>query len=58
MAKVADFHSATPGTIVYHNNDQCTEGNNIERRNLVRGKGNKKKLCARCKQLAEAKGRK
>ncbi|GGI34258.1 MULTISPECIES: hypothetical protein [Bradyrhizobium] len=31
MAKVPPFHSIKPySTNVYHDNDKCTEGNNIE----------------------------
>ncbi len=29
MAKVSPFHSAKPGTGVHHNDNRCTEGNNI-----------------------------
>ena len=35
---------------VHHNNNQCTERNNIEDRNLKRGDGNRK-LCKHCKRL-------
>ena len=48
MAKVAPFHAE--GSVVYHDNNQCTEGNNIERRNRKSGTGNKRK-CAHCKRL-------
>lgn len=44
------FHSTLSFTEVYHNNDQCTEGNNIEIRNLQKGTGNKR-LCSRCAEL-------
>lgn len=37
MAKVSPFHSKLPGTRVYHDNNSCTEGNNIEARNRVSG---------------------
>lgn len=50
MAKVSPFHSKKPGTEVYHDNNQCTEGNNIERENRVSGTGGLKK-CDHCKRL-------
>jgi hypothetical protein len=38
MAKVAPFHSAAPNDPkVYHDNNRCTEGNNIEPRNKRSG---------------------
>ena len=51
MAKVSPFHSTKPGTEVHHNNDKCTEGNNIEEDNLKAGTGGHR-LCERCKELA------
>lgn len=50
MAKVAPFHSKLPGTQVHHDNNACTEGNNIESSNRVSGTGNLPK-CNRCKNL-------
>ena len=50
MAKVAAFHSKLPGTSRYHNNDKCTEGNNIEKSNRVAGTGGFP-LCAHCARL-------
>lgn len=50
MARVAAFRSRLPGTERHHNNDQCTEGNNIERRNRVSGTGGLP-LCNRCRSL-------
>ena len=35
---------------VYHNNSDCTEGNNIERVNLQQGTGGKR-LCKKCANL-------
>jgi len=35
---------------VYHDNTKCTEGNNIERRNLRGGTGGNRK-CDHCKRL-------
>lgn len=37
MARVATFHSLKQN--VHHNNDKCTEGNNIERENKRQGTG-------------------
>lgn len=50
MAKVSAFHSKKPGTKVYHDDDKCTEGNNIEKENRVSGTGGHPK-CSRCKEL-------
>ena len=50
MAKVPPFHSKLPGTDKYHNNDKCTEGNNIERQNRIAGTGGHP-LCAHCARL-------
>jgi len=50
MTKVSPFHSNKPGILVYHNNDKCTEGNNIEPENRVDGTGGKT-LCKRCEEL-------
>ena len=41
------YHSKLPSTKVYHTNDKCTEGNNIEHSNRVGGKGGKKH-CKNC----------
>ena len=37
--KVNPFHSKLPGTSVYHDNNQCTEGKNIEDKNRESGTG-------------------
>lgn len=50
MGKVAAYHSTLAAIQVYHDNDKCTEGNNIERRNWKAGKGGKR-LCRRCETL-------
>lgn len=51
MAKVAPFHSKKPSDRpVYHDNDKCTEGNNIERENKVSGTGGRPK-CSHCTRL-------
>jgi phenylacetate-coenzyme A ligase PaaK-like adenylate-forming protein len=52
MPKVAPFHSTRPGEDRHHDNDQCTEGNNIERHYWASGTGGKP-LCHRCKVLDE-----
>jgi len=46
---VKPFHSKEK-TNVYHNNTQCTEGNNIEKRNFVHGTGGFCQ-CEHCKRL-------
>jgi transposase-like protein len=48
MAKVAAFHSVKQN--VHHNNNSCTEGNNIEKENLRQGTGGKP-LCSHCAKL-------
>lgn len=49
MAKVAPFHSVKPNDPkVYHDDDQCTEGNNIEKENKRAGTDNRPK-CKNCK---------
>lgn len=50
MSTVSPFHSKKAGTSVYHNNNKCTEGNNIERENKVSGTGGLS-LCSHCKKL-------
>lgn len=51
MGKVAAFHSKKPGAPqVHHNNNACTEGNNIEPQNKVSGDGGRP-LCKRCSEL-------
>jgi hypothetical protein len=52
MPKVSPFHSKLPGTAVYHNNNKCTVGNNIESYNVVSGTGGLR-LCDQCKGLNE-----
>jgi hypothetical protein len=49
--KVPPFHSKRPGTTHHHNNNQCTEGNNIESYNKVAGTGNLP-LCHHCQRLS------
>lgn len=45
--KVSPFHSTRPGTTVHHNNDRCTEGNNIEYWYRASGTGGHP-LCHHC----------
>ena len=52
MAKVAPFHSKKPNDPnVYHDNNSCTEGNNIEPQNKVSGTGGRRK-CKSCEKLS------
>lgn len=52
MAKVSPFHSVKPNTSnVYHDNDKCTEGNNIESQYRRSGTGGRPR-CAHCNRLA------
>ena len=52
MSKVPPFHSKKEtAPKVYHDNNKCTEGNNIESYNLVQGTGGRP-LCDHCKRLA------
>lgn len=48
MAKVSPFHSIKQD--VYHDNNSCTEGNNIEPENKRPGTGGKPK-CSHCARL-------
>jgi hypothetical protein len=49
VAKVAPFHSKLQ-TQVYHDNDKCTVGNNIETYNKVSGTGGYRQ-CSDCAKL-------
>jgi phenylacetate-coenzyme A ligase PaaK-like adenylate-forming protein len=49
MAKVDPFYSSQQRD-VYHDNDRCTEGNNIEPKYKTSGTGGLPK-CNRCKSL-------
>ena len=52
MAKVSPFHSAKQSDRnVYHDNDDCTEGNNIEQENIRSGTGGYP-LCEHCARLS------
>jgi hypothetical protein len=51
MSKIPPFHSIRESDRkVYHNNNRCTEGNNIEKYNRVSGTGDRR-LCEHCKRL-------
>lgn len=47
MPKTKPYHSTKSGTLVYHDNDQCVDGNNIETYYRKDGTGGLK-LCHRC----------
>jgi len=47
---VSPFHSKRVGTDKHHDNNGCTEGNNIESYNRVDGTGGHP-LCKRCREL-------
>lgn len=49
MSKVAPIYSKKKKD-VYHDNNKCTERNNIEKENIVQGTGNLP-LCSHCKKL-------
>jgi hypothetical protein len=52
MAKVPPFHSKRESDRkVYHDNDRCTEGNNIETYNRVSGTGGRPR-CEHCERLS------
>ena len=49
--KVAPIHSVKPfAPHKYHDNDRCTERNNIERENVRQGTGGRP-LCDHCERL-------
>lgn len=51
MAKVSPFYSAKEtDRKVYHDNDKCTEGNNIEKQNVRQGTGGRPR-CEHCSRL-------
>jgi len=51
MTRVAPFHSKKPDTRnVYHDNNKCTEGNNIERYYLAQGTAGRPR-CEHCDRL-------
>ena len=54
MPTSAPWYSTRPVATKYHDNTRCIEGNNIEDRNIARGKG-KLPLCRRCAELNAAK---
>ena len=49
MAKKKPWHTSAE-TKVYHTDTDCNTGNNIERENIRRGKGNHRE-CKECKRL-------
>jgi len=50
MTIVAAFYSKKPGETVYHNNNRCTQGKNIEKYYVVYGTGDRQ-LCSTCARL-------
>ena len=51
MIRVSPFHSCKPNTRnVHHDNNKCTEGNNIERQYLRQGTDGRPK-CEHCARL-------
>jgi hypothetical protein len=48
--KVQPFHSKLPGTSKHHDNNTCTEGNNIESFNRAGGTGGLPR-CSHCARL-------
>jgi hypothetical protein len=52
MSKVAAWHSKRESDPkVYHDENTCTEGNNIETKNRVAGADGRPK-CKRCKEIS------
>ena len=50
MPTVRPWYATRPVATKHHDNTRCTEGNNIEGRNLAHGTGNLH-LCRRCAEL-------
>lgn len=51
MSRVSAFHSVKPGTRpVHHDNDKCTEGNNIETYYKRSGTDGRRR-CEHCERL-------
>ena len=50
MAKVKPPFHTKKRTKVYHDNNECTLGDNIQPENCIHGKGDKR-LCTKCKKL-------
>jgi hypothetical protein len=50
--QTSPWHSTRPGERVHHNNDKCTEGNNIEPHYRQEGTGGLP-LCEHCRRLNE-----
>jgi hypothetical protein len=52
MSKVSPFHSKKPNTKnVYHDDNKCTEGDNIEKQYLAGGTAGRPK-CEHCQRLS------
>ena len=50
VMKVSPFYSKIKGTRVYHNNDKCHLGDNINKKYKRTGT-DKRRLCKECKEL-------
>ena len=50
MKKPKVLHTKQSWATVYHNNPNCTERNNVERKNVAPGTGGLK-LCSHCAEL-------
>lgn len=48
--KIGPYHSKEEDTKVYHIYRKCFEGNNIEKKNKIRGTGGLR-LCKRCGKM-------
>jgi len=49
--KVLPFYSKIKGTRVYHNNDECHLGDNINKRKHRESGTDQRRLCKECKRL-------
>ncbi|HMG01590.1 MAG TPA: hypothetical protein VK596_00570 [Edaphobacter sp.] len=54
MARIQPWHSTRPGETKYHDNNACTEGNNIEAYYFKWGTGLGRILCSHCQRLDAA----
>lgn len=51
MSKKSPWYSIEPGRDVYHDETECTEGNNIETKNLRHGTDGRRK-CDHCRRIS------
>jgi hypothetical protein len=53
MSRVGPFHTSEPETpAVYHNDDECFEGQKIKPEHKLAGEGVGRRLCEVCDDLA------